>query len=78
LKVFFSISGFVLDVPFLKSILKDRPAVNLKDYFIRRVTRNEQPILVTLSLFVLVHVSLLGEPMREIMPYYLAGHCSGH
>jgi peptidoglycan/LPS O-acetylase OafA/YrhL len=72
-KVFFSISGFVLALPFLKNLLQGGPEVNLKDYFIRRLTRLEPPFLVTLFLFLLVHVFMLGNPLSEMMPHFLAG-----
>ncbi len=48
-KVFFAISGFVLALPFLKYYLgiSDKK-VQLKSYFIRRLTRLEPPFIITL------------------------------
>ena len=53
-KVFFAISGFVLALPFLKYYLglTDKK-VQLKSYFIRRLTRLEPPFIITLVFFIL-------------------------
>ena len=77
-KVFFSISGFVLALPFLKSLLQGGHSVNLKEYFIRRLTRLEPPFVVTLTLFLIVHVTMLGKPLGEMMPHFLAGLVYSH
>jgi peptidoglycan/LPS O-acetylase OafA/YrhL len=44
--LFFAISGFVLSLPFAKHFLnKDKP-VNIKSYFLRRITRIEPPYII--------------------------------
>jgi peptidoglycan/LPS O-acetylase OafA/YrhL len=50
-KVFFAISGFILAIPFLKQYLNVGKKVNLKDYFIRRLTRLEPPFTWCIYLF---------------------------
>lgn len=52
--VFFAISGFILGLPFAKYYLTEGRKVNLKSYFIRRLTRLEPPYLIALlGLFIL-------------------------
>jgi peptidoglycan/LPS O-acetylase OafA/YrhL len=47
-ELFFAISGFILGVPFATARLKNGPAVKLKQYFLRRVTRLEPPYFISL------------------------------
>ena len=42
-ELFFVISGFILGVPFASSYLRGAPKINLKQYFLRRLTRLEPP-----------------------------------
>ncbi len=59
--LFFSISGFILSVPFARHALRGAPAVNLREYYLRRLTRIEPPyviqlvIMLALCAFVLRH-----------------------
>jgi peptidoglycan/LPS O-acetylase OafA/YrhL len=46
--IFFSISGFILAMPFAKSFLFGEPKPKLGNYYWRRVTRLEPPYLVSL------------------------------
>jgi peptidoglycan/LPS O-acetylase OafA/YrhL len=50
--LFFIISGFVLALPFARHHLGGAPAVSLRKYFMRRVTRLEPPYLLSVLLFV--------------------------
>lgn len=77
-KVFFSISGMVLALPFLRNYLLNGPEVSLKDYFYRRLTRLEPPFIITLVLFLGVHVVLLGEPLQQMLPHLGAGLLYAH
>ncbi len=78
-KVFFAISGFVLALPFLKYYLgiSDKK-VQLKSYFIRRLTRLEPPFIITLIFFYLVHVFLLNEDALVFLKHLGAGLIYGH
>jgi peptidoglycan/LPS O-acetylase OafA/YrhL len=67
--VFFSISGFVLALPFAAQRLHGARPVRLRDYFIRRLTRLEPPYLVTLLLFFAVQVVLLHKHAAELLPH---------
>jgi len=47
-ELFFAISGFILGVPFASRYLLGAPKVNLKSYFLRRLTRLEPPYFLAL------------------------------
>jgi peptidoglycan/LPS O-acetylase OafA/YrhL len=59
-EVFFMISGFILALPFLTARAGRGPKVDLKRYYLRRLTRIEPPYLVTMSLLFVI-TTLLGE-----------------
>ena len=46
--LFFTISGFILGLPFARNHLQQGRAINLKSYFRRRVTRLEPPYIVAM------------------------------
>jgi len=78
-KVFFAISGFVLALPFLKYYLGlTGKKVQLKSYFIRRLTRLEPPFIITLVIFYFVHVFLLDADFLEYLKHLGAGLIYGH
>jgi peptidoglycan/LPS O-acetylase OafA/YrhL len=78
-KVFFAISGFVLALPFLKYYLglSDKK-VQLKSYFVRRLTRLEPPFIITLVFFFFVHVLFLNANFLEYLKHFGAGLIYGH
>ena len=47
-ELFFAISGFILGIPFASHYLRGVPRVNLRRYFIRRLTRLEPPYIINL------------------------------
>lgn len=57
-ELFFVISGFILGLPFAKHHLEGKKAVDIKNYFTRRLTRIEPPyiIVMTVLLFAVVYV----------------------
>lgn len=57
--LFFVISGFILALPFAKMYLSDGSKVNLKNFFLRRVTRLEPPyiLIMTILLFGAVYIA---------------------
>lgn len=61
--VFFAISGFILGLPFAKYYLAGGKKVNIKNYFIRRLTRLEPPYLVALIGLFIVPVLILPKSM---------------
>ncbi len=70
--IFFAISGFVLSFPFAKHYLSDRPAVNIKSYFWRRVTRLEPPYIILMSFFALVLILKGDYSVSQMLPHYFA------
>lgn len=70
--LFFVISGFILALPFARHYLTAEPAVNLKKYFWRRLTRLEPPyILNILFFFVLFHLINLHHNHPDAGPAHL-------
>lgn len=51
--IFFSISGFVLALPFASYYLNGTKKVNLKQYYLRRLTRLEPPFFISMIVFFL-------------------------
>jgi len=57
-ELFFVISGFILALPFAAHHLSGTPAVSLRKYYLRRLTRLEPPYFVTI--FLLLALGLLA------------------
>jgi peptidoglycan/LPS O-acetylase OafA/YrhL len=75
--LFFAISGFILAKPFLENRLYGGPQVNLKKYFLRRLTRLEPPyIIIMTGLFLIMGVMVSS--FSELLPHYLASLIYGH
>lgn len=57
--LFFVISGFILGIPFAKFYINKVNAVDIKNYFLRRLTRLEPPyiLVMTIMLFGAVYVA---------------------
>lgn len=72
-KVFFAISGMVLAIPFFRHYLLMGSKINLKDYFFRRLTRLEPPLIVSLFLFLCIHIFLLDKTLYDMLPHLGAG-----
>jgi peptidoglycan/LPS O-acetylase OafA/YrhL len=53
-ELFFVISGFILALPFAAHRLLDGPAVSLRAYYLRRLTRLEPPYFATIFLLMFV------------------------
>lgn len=70
--VFFSISGFILALPFARHHLFSASDVSLKSYYIRRLTRLEPPYVISLVVFLSVHIWILHEQWDKILPNFFA------
>jgi len=71
-ELFFVISGFILALPFAAHYLKGAAPVNLRKYYLRRLTRLEPPyILALLVLFILAAV-MEGAPSASFYPHLAA------
>ena len=73
-KVFFAISGFVLALPFLKyGLTGEGKKVSIGPYFVRRLTRLEPPFIISLVVFLFVHVLIKHEALSDMGGHFLAG-----
>jgi peptidoglycan/LPS O-acetylase OafA/YrhL len=70
--LFFMISGFVLATPFSKHALEGGPAVDLRRYFWRRITRLEPPYVVSMLVFFLVAPLAAKGSWSDLFPHLLA------
>lgn len=67
--LFFSISGFILAMPFAEHALKSGNPVQLRAYFLRRITRLEPPYIVCMLLLFLLHALRGQKPLSELLPH---------
>lgn len=68
-ELFFIISGFILAYPFASHYLKGGRRVDLKSYFLRRVTRLEPPYFVCMILFFAARVLVRGDEAGTLLPH---------
>ena len=77
-ELFFTISGFILGLPFAKRALlhSDRGTSKFQTsygaYLLRRVTRLEPPYVLALSLRFVLLITAVGASWRAILPHFLA------
>ena len=71
-ELFFAISGFILGVPFASSYLLGAPKINLKQYFLRRLTRLEPPYILSLLVWAGILFVVARQSGAEILPHLLA------
>ena len=77
--VFFTLSGFILGLPFLAARVGAGRPVSLRSYFLRRVTRIEPPYLVALALATLLAVTTdAWGPPAGVAGRLAAGAWYGH
>jgi peptidoglycan/LPS O-acetylase OafA/YrhL len=67
--LFYVISGFILGLPFAAHYLKGGPAVPLRRYFLRRLTRLEPPYIVNLLICFTLLVLIDGASARTLLPH---------
>jgi peptidoglycan/LPS O-acetylase OafA/YrhL len=71
-QLFFTVSGFVLALPFAKFWLMQGKKVELKTYFLRRLTRIEPPYLVSVLLCLAVLIVVKHQRVGVLLPHFLA------
>jgi peptidoglycan/LPS O-acetylase OafA/YrhL len=71
-ELFFVISGFILALPFAAHHLADAPAVNLRKYFLRRLTRLEPPYFVTIFLLIFLSAVMRQGPQPALYSHLAA------
>jgi peptidoglycan/LPS O-acetylase OafA/YrhL len=70
--LFFTLSGFILALPFADHVFRNGPRVSPKAYFLRRLTRLEPPYLLTLFLFFGLYAVTGRRLVAEMLPNLLA------
>jgi peptidoglycan/LPS O-acetylase OafA/YrhL len=68
-ELFFVISGFILGLPFAAHYIKGAAPVNLRKYYMRRLTRLEPPYVVALLIFFILAAALQGRPPANFYPH---------
>jgi peptidoglycan/LPS O-acetylase OafA/YrhL len=71
-ELFFAISGFILGVPFASARFLNTPAVNLKQYFLRRLTRLEPPYIISLFVWALADWVTAHRTFSYLLPHLLS------
>jgi peptidoglycan/LPS O-acetylase OafA/YrhL len=71
-ELFFVISGFILGLPFAARHLKHAAPVNLRKYYLRRLTRLEPPYFVTVLLLFTLLLYLQGKSVLALYPHLAA------
>jgi peptidoglycan/LPS O-acetylase OafA/YrhL len=77
-QMFFAISGFILGLPFAEEHIARRRKVNIRRYFVRRLTRLEPPYLINLALWFAIKVMFLGRTFAWLFPHLLASMTYTH
>ncbi len=71
--LFFAISGFILGLPFAKSILFKTQPPKLFGYFVRRISRLEPPYILLLTALFILNVFVLNKAsFSQMFPHFLA------
>lgn len=65
--LFFVISGFVLALPFVRHYFKNAPNIELKQYYLRRLTRLEPPFIISMLLFFVAWVIVGKYALSELL-----------
>lgn len=77
-ELFFAISGFILGFPFARHYLAGGKKVELKKYFMRRVTRLEPPYIIAMTLFFLILIFRGSYTFEGLLPSYIASIFYSH
>src|SRR5690606_29291725 len=62
-----------LSLPFASFYLNKTKKVDLKSYYWRRVTRLEPPYFISMALFFITLVFIMGEEFKTLLPHFLTG-----
>jgi peptidoglycan/LPS O-acetylase OafA/YrhL len=71
-ELFFAISGMILGLPFAKHYLLGERAVDIKKYFVRRLTRLEPPYIANLLIRLPLIAGAKHMTFREVLPHFFA------
>lgn len=76
-ELFFVISGFILGVPFVSERVLGKERVDLRAYFLRRLTRIEPPYFIALAMFTALWL-MLGRTPRTVLAHSAASFFYAH
>ncbi len=76
--LFFAISGFILCLPFANHYLKGGKPIELKNYYVRRVTRLEPPYFIVMIIIFLAQIALHVYTFKALFPSLLASLIYSH
>jgi len=71
--LFFTLSGFVLALPFARHFLHGERPVNITAYFRRRLTRLEPPFVVAMFGRLILFLAFSSASIGVILPHFFAG-----
>lgn len=77
-KVFFSLSGFILALPFINQYYFSGKKVIIKDYFYRRISRLEPPFILSLIILFIAQIVNSRFGFIEMFPHFIAGLFYSH
>ena len=77
-QLFYVLSGFILGLPFARMHLSAGPRVELRAYFLRRLTRLEPPYLLNLALMFAALVLVKGASAADLAPHLIASALYQH
>ncbi len=79
-QLFFAISGFILALRFAQHGINNGPAVSLKSYFLRRLTRLEPPYIIALVLTMPLAILIAGGLRQTwgLLPHFVASATYTH
>ena len=72
-KVFFSLSGFILALPFINQYYFGGKKVIIKEYFYRRISRLEPPFIASLIVLYIAQIVYFRFGIIEMLPHFIAG-----
>ncbi|PQJ11732.1 hypothetical protein CJD36_008020 [Flavipsychrobacter stenotrophus] len=76
--LFFAISGFILCLPFANHYIKGGRKIELKNYFVRRVTRLEPPYFIVMTIIFLAQIAMHVYTFKALFPSLLASLIYSH
>lgn len=78
--LFFALSGFILAWPFYETLLgaKAGRSIDLRRYYLRRLTRLEPPYLVNLAIATVLLLLVKGVAASDLLPHLAASACYVH
>ena len=77
-ELFFVLSGFILCLPFAHHYINHGKKVQLKKYYLRRVTRLEPPYFIAMTAIFLMHILINTHPVSVLLPHWFASLAYSH